>query len=513
MRAADSPTDRRACRTCPAGLLALGLLCLGLSAAGCAGPGPRLAPASPVRSEQVSGGVVNWYDMNGDGTADFGERLNGDGRIVELEYAAADRPARRIDLRAIPASEKRDLVIILDSIPHCLAERAWHDGKLRYLAPPSRLVAPFPVMTDVSLVDLFHQAPGIAIESDYYDGHRETDGYDVYLRAGVAIWHEHVDYAMAHIAHGSAYLDQLPWFDHELRQIQDGFERSERPVFVGYCVGTSALGALRGRAGHELGLSRMDRFCREMMYRSEGRLRITLLSDHGHNLVTSTRIPLADLMRKAGYNVTDRLDKPNDIVLPEFAMATCSAVYTREPAKVAEDVVKIDGVELAAYPEGDGSITVLSPGGKARITRSGDAYRYEPLEGDPLQLRPVLERLQAAGRIGADGYIADERLAEAGCGAAYPDAVDRLWRAFHDQFRHTPDVLISVADGKHTGSRFQSEMITLRAAHGNLRPLSTFGFAATSAGELPPVLRMRDLAPILERLGVQSLREHTAAAR
>lgn len=481
------------------------------AAAGCAGPGPRLSPAAPVRSEQVSGGTLNWYDMDADGRADYGERQSEDGRIVELRYLAGkSSAAQTVDLSALPESERRDLIIILDSIPYHLAEAAWKAGMLRHFPRPTRIIAPFPVMTDVALVDFFHQTPGVAIESDYYDGQRETDGYNVYLKAGVSIWHEHVDYAMPHIAHGSAYMDQLPWFDHELRRIQDAFERSQAPVFVGYCVGTSALGALQGREGHETGLSRMDRFCRTMVYRSRGRVRITLLSDHGHNLVTSTRIPLSDLLKKAGYNVTNKLIKPKDIVLPEFAMATCSAIYTNDPAAVAADVVKIEGMELAAYPHADGSLVVLSPSGRAKILRSESGYRYEASSGDPLVLLPILERLQAANKINPDGFVSDAVLLEATADATYPDAVDRLWRAFHEQFQHTPNVLISVADGKHTGSKFQSEMIKLRAAHGNLRPLSTFGFAATTAGELPATLRMRELAPALNRAGVHVLKQPSA---
>jgi hypothetical protein len=115
--------------------------------------------------------------------------------------------------------------------------------------------------------------------------------------------------------------------------------------------------------------------------------------------------------------------------------------------------------------------------------------------------------LGEAGKVNSDGCVRDEVLMQATIDHVYPDAVDRLWRGLNEQFQHKPDVLISVADGVHTGSAFQSRMITLRAAHGNLRPLSTYGFAISTAGELPAVLRMRDLAPALESRGVNVLKQ------
>lgn len=475
--------------------------------AGCAGPGPRLFPASPARVDQLpDGSGLHWYDTSQDGQLDYYERLNARGCVVALGYNAT--PGRlaeeEIVLADIPAARRRDLVLIADSIPACMVRDAWARGQFRLFPRPTAVVASYPVMTDVCLVDFFHMTPGVAIESDYYDGQRQTDGYKVYLESGVAIWHEHVDYHLRHIAHGSAYLDELRWFDHELRRVQDGFLDSDQQMFIGYLVGTSGLGAKRGREGHEIGISRLDRFCHYMVFRTRGQVRITIFSDHGHNLVTSQRIALSDLLEQAGWNVTDRLRDPRDIVVPEFAMATTSAIYTQSPAAVAEDVVKIEGVELAAYAEPDGSITVLSRDGRARILRSPEGYRYDRLTGDPLELGLILDGLQTRS-ISPGGFIDDRSLFEATVNHNYPDALDRLWRPFHEMLEHKPDVLVSIADGYHTGSEFQSRMITLRAAHGNLRPLSTFGFAATTAGELPPVLRMRDLAPALGELGVNVL--------
>jgi hypothetical protein len=488
--------------------IAFGTVVIIASLAGCAGPGPKLFPTTPAQVDQLpGGGGLHWYDTSRDGRLDYYERLNPRGQVVALGYGAA--PGRgaeeEVVLADIPPSQQRDLVLILDSVPASMTLEAWSRGQFRLFPRPTAVIAPYPVMTDPCLVDFFHLVPGVAVESDYFDGERQTDGYKVYLNNGVAIWQEKVDYHLRHIAHGSAYMDELRWFDHELRRVQDGFLGGDEPRFIGYFVGTSALGAVRGREGHEIGISRVNRFCHYMMYRTRGRARITLLSDHGHNLVSSKRIPLSDLLQKAGWNVTNRLRKPRDIVLPEFAMATTSTIYTNSPEPVAQDVVKIEGVELAAYAEPDGSVTILGRDSRARITRSPEGYRYDMLSGDPLGLGPIWNVLEERGKLTASGSVADAILFDATVDHFYPDAVDRLWRAFHEQFQHKPDVLVSIADGYHAGSEFQSRMLKLQAAHGNLRLLSTYGFAATTAGELPRVLRMRELAPALRSLGIDVL--------
>lgn len=470
--------------------------------AGCAGPGPKLFPTQPDRVEQeAGGGTVAYYDIDRDGKVDYAEESGPDGIIVRLRYLDAGTN-HTIDLRSIPRDEKRDLVLILDSIPHTVASEAWDNGSLRFFPRPTAVIAPFPVMTDPSLVDFFHLTPGIAIESAYYDGQRETDAYDIYLHAGVAIWHEQVDYALRHIAHGSAYLDQEPWFDHELRRIQDGFGETGKPTYVGYVVGTSAMGALQGRQGHVKSLSRIDRFCHEMFYRARGRVRITLMSDHGHAYYDSRRIALADELESFGYRVGRRLKEPRDLIVPEFAMCSCAAIYAREPVPVAGDVLRIEGVELSAYPAADGSLVVLGRDGEARIHRSGGKYRYVPIDGDPLQMSHVWHGLAVRGELDADGFVDDRALFDATVEHIYPDAVDRLWRAFHEQFRHPPSVLVSVAPGWHCGSEFQSQAVDLQAVHGSLRPASSVGFAATNAGRLPTVVRMRELSTQLERIGV-----------
>ena len=305
---------------------------------------------------------------------------------------------------------------------------------------------------------------------------------------------------------------QQAWYEHDLRRIQEVFDERDaagEKLTTAYVVGTSALGARQGPDGHVKGLVLIDQFCQEMIRRTHGRVRITLMSDHGHNLATSKRIRLRYLLSHMGYRVVDRLEKNGDVVVPEFGMVTCAVFHTRQPARAAADAVAFEGVDLAAYREtasqGENAceeVVVLSRAGRARIDRSAAGFRYRCDFGDPLELLPILEELQTQGRVDAAGFVDDRTLFEATCDHVYPDAVYRLWRAFHGLIVNTPDVYLSIKDGYEVGSPLMGRLVRIKSAHGNLRQLSSYGFAASMVDGLPDTARMIDLRPAMQAAGI-----------
>lgn len=468
-------------------------------------------PTTPIRvSSLPDGGSTRLYDVDHNGRPDYAEDVSPEGRVVRLRYdpdVLGSSKENTVVLDEITARDCRHLVLILDSIPYSMVRDFWKHGRFRLFHPPVRVISPFPVMTDVCLAEFFDVSPCPGVESEYYDGQRLTNGYLTYAHEENTPWLRFVDYHLNPIAHSVAYPNPIGWFDHELRHIQVQFDESPKDCFVGYCVGPSALGAKHGRTGHQIGLVRLDRFCQSVVHATRGRVQITLMSDHGHNLVRSGRIDLPRLLRNFGYRVRNKLEKPGDVVVPEFGVVTCAVVHTREPAAVARDLVGADGIELVAYrikevAEQSGRIVVLSREGQATISRGGNGYRYETQRGDPLRLRPILARLELKGAVDDAGFVKDHTLFSATNDHDYPDVVHRLWRSFHGLVENAPDVLVSVQDGRHCGSALMSKVLNLAAAHGNLNELSSTAFVMTMAGELEPVLRMEDLHQALSKLGV-----------
>ncbi len=514
-----------------------GLLCSLLPA--CAGPGPRYFPPAPLWNESgPDGTLVRGFDLDGDGWAEYREVIGAAGRIERLEFdtdgdGEIDQIVPRGGMLPVTALEPwepavdgaprrpaadpsaRHLLIVLDSTPFEMVRDLWNQGRLRLFGPPSRIISPFPVMTDPCLAEFFGASPCPAVESEYFDGRRLQAGMHNYLKERNAPWLAAIDYHLSPDTHGWAYLFPGMWFRHDLGRIERHVLARSEGDFSAYVVGTSGLGAQRGRDGHVAALLEVERLCQGLMYRTRGRLEITLMSDHGHSLVPSRRISLLEQLQRCGYRARERLETPQDVVVPEFGLVSCAAIYTRSPAAVARDVVGLEGVELACYAErppppaeGAGSqrpvrVMVLSRSGRAGIERAGEAFRYVPQFGDPLGLAAILGELRERGRLDGGGFAPDSDWFEATLAHEYPDALYRLWRAFDGLFIHPPDVLVSLADGYYAGSKRMADFIAMKAVHGSLNRRSTSGFIMTTAGELPPVLRMGQARGALGRLGIR----------
>ncbi len=396
----------------------------------CAAPGcmsPKLMPAAPITTNSDSdGNHTAFYDTNHDGRRDYAEQRDADGRVAVLRFDS-NRDGKldlQVALDQLDRSQSRELLIILDSVPFNLVRALRDEGRFRLFYQPSAIVSPFPVMTDLCLAEFFGVSPCQGIESRYFDGERLTQGVVTYFLEGNAPWLEHVDAYIGPIQHGFIYTAPETGYLNELHTIERTFFGSEQPAVCGYSVGASAMGTRMGEEGHRKLLEYVDRFCQSVMQRTKGRVQITLMSDHGHNLTDSKPISLHKSLAKMGYRDATSLKKPGDVVIPRYGPVTCAGIHTREPAKVAADVTKIEGVDLSFYRDGDG-IAVHSADGRGYITRSDDRYRYLATGGDPLQLLPILERLRQDGKLDANDYASDTDWFTATADHTYPDPLYR----------------------------------------------------------------------------------------
>ena len=80
------------------------------------------------------------------------------------ELHLALEKSKTVFFLALPACEQRHLILLLDSVPYPMMKAYWDAGKFRLFEPPTRTIAPFPVMTDPSFAEFFNYSPLPAVE-------------------------------------------------------------------------------------------------------------------------------------------------------------------------------------------------------------------------------------------------------------------------------------------------------------------------------------------------------------
>lgn len=499
------------CRGLPGRAFRLLTVCL-LFACGCTPERLVYAPVAPLQQvDHVDGRAERIYDFTGDGAGDYRETLSPDGRVVELAFDPDGSGGwKQIVDRSVPAAAageakpRRQLLIILDSIPFEMVEESYAQGRFRLFYPPARILSPFPVMTDICLNDFFGINPSTGVETEYYDGRQLHDGWSAYSKQANSTWLREVDSFLPYTGHADAYMDPQSWFDIEMARIHRDFLNRLDGDVTAYVVATSALGIRFSRDGHASGLVRLDRFCRMLMHATRGQIDITLMSDHGHNLIVSRRINLDQDLAQMGYRLTNKLTGPADVIVPAFGLVNCTALYTQSPEQVAADLIGLEGIELTCYPTPSGDVVVLSPSGRAVVSYRDGASRYLQVVGDPLKLEPIMRELAAGGHVNGDGFVDDAKLFEALVEHEYPDVLYRLHRAFNGLIQHPPNVVASLADGYCWGSPFMARFLNVAATHGNLTRRSSTGFVMSTATRMPYAVRMGNLRGELSRRGIRT---------
>jgi hypothetical protein len=481
-------------------LLALLAIVSGWLCVGCA-TAPNFPRPLDVQVNQDQ--TVLTFDTDRDGHADYWQYQRADGRKVALAFAAerSDRPGPRIELDAIGAGDCPHLVIVLDGVPFELVEQLYCEGCFRLFYPPSRVVCCFPSMTDLALTEMFHSGRCLGYQALYFDraANRLSDGDQVYLSGRNSPWLSRMNYRCSLWWDVLVYLDPGAVFRHEIDGIRRAFRTVRDGQFYAYSVGTAGLGTRGGRAAILDYLRTIDRLCEQIVCERQGRVKITVTADHGHNLVANRRLDLSEILRAGGYRPSRSLHGPRDVVVVSYGLVTYAELHARDPAGVAACLVDHEDVELACYPA-DGGVVVMDRHGRARITKGLAGFVYDSSQGDPLDLDSIVQRLRQAGKVSADGQIDGTALFHATLDHSYPDPLTRIWGAFHDLVENPPDVIVNLRDGACHGSGFFQTMIgKVSSTHGSLNRLNSTTFALTMLGELPPAMRPADVLPALER--------------
>jgi len=436
------------------------------------------APGQPARRYTT-------VDPDGDGTVDVVLRAG------SLESFARPRP---------DDPEARWLVVCVDGVPYNEMLALWEEGYFREFFRPVPLIAPFPTASGIALSEAFHTAPVQGYEDGYFDIEKNRlSGGALMTTTGEKIpYLELLDYDMPGYLKGPAYILPHKSYRADLGRFRNRFLASGDKVYLAHIASTDSLYHILPAKEMRHLLVEVDSLLRELYLNTEGKLRITLFSDHGNSLAEGHPVPLKDHLAAGGWRLGDRCGEPRTVVAPAYGLLGFFSLYCAgdEKAVLARHLTRMKGVDMVVYMDSDG-VLIENSQGQARLSWNQDAsaFRYRPLTGDPLKVSEIFASLEADGRLDAEGWVKDADLFAATRDHLYPDPGYRLWQWAVNHVRNPADLLVSLRPGFHYGSRTFERFVTMRSTHGSIDRMQTLGFATSTDGPLVGPIRSRDLLP------------------
>src|SRR5690349_8617223 len=275
----------------------------------------------------------------------------------------------------------RRLLLCLDGVPHKLIEVAKSRGLFDRFGAPTRLLSPFPTMTNVALSAMLGASPPAGYESLYFDraAGELRGGIKKYLGRRTpdkipSSYMDDLDYQEPLPFEFLIYVAPEKVWRADMGKFRERFRAApqDRDYFA-FLKATDGLLHSQGPARLAVALESLDKILTEIREYCGNETEIVMFSDHGMNLEKNRRVHLRSALQRRGFQV----------VIPAFGLCSYVALYCDEQVipEVARAVVEVEGVDFAVYKDGAAAV-VESDRGRARI----ENLRYIVETGDPLEL-------------------------------------------------------------------------------------------------------------------------------
>jgi len=393
----------------------------------------------------------------------------------------------------------RRLLLCLDGVPHKLIESAKARGLFDSFGSPTRLLSPFPTMTNVALSAMFTATPPAGYESLYFDRNakEQRGGIRKYLGRRTpdkipSSYMDKLDYQEPLMFEFLIYVAPEKVWRTDMRKFHERFRAAPQTRdYFAFLKGTDGLLHAQGPARLNIALESLDKILIEIQKFCGNETEIVLFSDHGMNLEDNQKVDLVGHLRRRNFKVTSNFNNVRRAVsIPAFGLCSYAAAYCADEdliGEAADVMVEKEGVDFVVYKDGD-QVVLKSQRGDAVIAHdANDRYRYVPMSGDPLELKC----------FGAASLSASEWFGKTNA-HRYPNAAVNIYKSlFSPRVHHTADILISLHDGYYFGWSPFGKFVRLRATHGNALASSSNAFMMSTHREIPPCVNGDDAKPWL----------------
>lgn len=407
----------------------------------------------------------------------------------------------------------RRLLLCLDGVPHELIQAAQERGLFEAFNQPTRLLSPFPTMTNVALSTMLGASPPPGYESLYFDRttHQLQGGIRKYLGRRTpdkipSSYMDDLDYQEPLMFEFLIYVAADTVWRSDMQRFREGFlSAPQNRDYFAFLKATDGLLHSQGPQRLAIALESLDSILKEIRTVCGDETEIVLFSDHGMNLQENKRTNIVTNLQKHGFEVRSSLNDRarRSVCVPAFGLCSYAAAYCSSEElvpSVADALIEEPGVDFVVHR--DGAAVILSgERGSARIERrepNGKWYRYTPVAGDPLKLNSIAKTISLAGHFDSDGFAPDSVWFSTTKSHEYPDALNNIYSSlFQPRVKHTADILISLLDGYYYGWSPFGRFVTLAATHGNALRSSTNAFLMSTHRKLPAFVRADDARELL----------------
>lgn len=383
----------------------------------------------------------------------------------------------------------RRLLLCLDGVPHKLIEQAKGRGLFDGFGAPSRLLSPFPTMTNVALSAMLGASPPAGYESLYFDRTARE------LRGGISkyIGRRTPDKIPSSYMDDLDYQEPLPFefliyvapekiWRADMQRFRERFRAApQNRDYFAFLKATDGLLHAQGPDRLAIALESLDKILCEIQQYCGDETEIVMFSDHGMNLEENRRTDLASALQRRGYKV----------VIPAFGLCSYAAIYCHDADQIPEIArasAEVNGIDFAVYKDATDAV-LESDRGRAHIEYdpASASYRYVQVSGDPLELSAF-----------DDGFATEDVWFERTAGHRYPNAVPNVYKSiFTPRVKHTADILLSLKDGYYYGWTPFGRFVRLAATHGNALQASSNAFLMSTHRQFPPFVRADEAKSLL----------------
>jgi Type I phosphodiesterase / nucleotide pyrophosphatase len=407
-------------------------------------------------------------------------------------------------------SRPRRLLLCLDGVPHAIIQQAKSQGLFDQFGPPTRLLSPFPTMTNVALSAMLGASPPAGYESLYFDrsAGELRGGIRKYLGRRTpdkipSSYMDDLDYQEPLMFEFLIYVAPERIWRTDMQRFREQFRAApQNRDYFAFLKATDGLLHAQGPSRLSVALQSLDKILREIQSYCGDETEIVMFSDHGMNLEDNSRVNLATTLGRQGFQVVGQFtkNKRREVSIPAFGLCSYAATYCGDDEvvpDVARGLTEVTGVDFVVYKNGS-EVVLESSRGSARIERNANSYRYVSVKGDPLELEATIRTLREQGKLDQQGFAADSVWLEQTSSHRYPDALANIYASlFTSRVKHTADILISLKDGYYYGWSPFGRFVRLAATHGNALQSSSNAFLMSTHRELPAYVRADDAKVLL----------------